>query len=186
MKAKVNKVNVQIVQGNILSLSVAAIVAVTDPNLRIDPLLLSKTGASVQAQTEQVRWSDVGTAIITDAGAMKNVSKIIHAVGPRWADEGARAKLALVTWECLSLAEEHELKSIALPPISVGALGYPLENCAKTMLQQIIDFTFEKLKHLKTITVCVDDTPNALKIFETEFEHQLEELKATGEGQVLV
>jgi hypothetical protein len=54
------------------------------------------------------------------------------------------------------------------------------------MIQQIIDFTFEKLKHLRTVIVCVDDTPNALRIFEEEFAHQLEDLKATGEGQVLV
>jgi O-acetyl-ADP-ribose deacetylase (regulator of RNase III) len=151
----------------------------------VDPALLAKTGKAVQAQAWDIRWSDVGTAVITDSGAMKNVTKIIHAVAPRWGDEGARPKLALVTWQCLSLAEEHQLKSIALPPIATGTHGYPLENCAKTMMQQIIDFTFEKLKSLKTIIVCVDNTPNALNIFEAEFAQQLEDLKATGEGQVV-
>lgn len=186
MKAKVNKVSIQVVQENILNLPVAALVTVTDPNLRVDPLLLAKTGITVQTQAQAIRWSDVGTAVITDAGALKNVTRIIHAVGPRWSDENARAKLAIVTWQCLALAEETGLKSIALPPISVGTLGYPLENCAKTMIQQIIDFTFEKLKHLRTIIVCVDDTPNALSTFEAEFNRHIEELKDTGEGQVLV
>jgi O-acetyl-ADP-ribose deacetylase len=186
MKAKVNKITIQVIQENILNLPVAAIVTVTDPNLRVDPALARRAGPIVQAQTQALRWSDVGTAVITDAGTLKNVTKIIHAVGPRWSDEGARAKLGLVTWQCLSLAEEHGLKSIALPAISTGTLGYPLENCAKTMLQQIVDFTFEKLKHLKSIILCLDDTPNALSIFEAEFTRQLEELRAAGEGQVLV
>lgn len=187
MKAKVNRVSIQITQDDILSLPAAALVTVTDTNLRVDPALLAKTGNSVQLQTEAIRWSDIGTAVMTDAGALKTTAKIIHAVGPRWGDGSARAKLALVTWRCLELAEQDGLKSIALPPISTGALGYPLENCAVTMLEQIIDFTFEKLKSLRTIILCVDQhTPNALSIFEAEFTRLLEELKATGEGQVHV
>lgn len=186
MKAKVNKVNIQISQENLLSLPVAAIVTVTDLNLHVDPALLARTGPIVQSQTEVIRWSDVGTAIITDAGTLKTATKIIHAVGPRWGEDSARAKLALVTWRCLELAEQHGLKSIALPPISTGSLGYPLENCALTMLEQIIDFTFEKLRSLRSIILCVGDAPNALNIFETEFSRLLEELKETGEGQVHV
>jgi O-acetyl-ADP-ribose deacetylase (regulator of RNase III) len=186
MKAKVNKVNIQLTQEDILSLPVAAIVTVTDPNLHVDPALLAKTGPTVQVQAEAIRWSDVGTAIVTDAGLLKNTVKIIHAVGPRWGDDSARAKLALVTWQCLELAEEHGLKSVALPPISTGALGYPLENCALTMLEQIIDFTFEKLRFLRSIVLCVGDAPNAMSIFETEFTRLLEELRETGEGQVHV
>jgi O-acetyl-ADP-ribose deacetylase len=185
MKAKVNQVTIEVMQDDILTLPVAALVTVTDPNLALAPELEKKVGADVVAQTRAIGWADIGTAAVTDGGALKNVEKIFHAVGPRWGEESARAKLALVTWQCLSLAEEHQLKSIALPAISTGALGYPPENCAKTMLEQIIDFTFENLRFLKTVMVCVDDMPNALQIFETEFQQQLEALREAGEGQVL-
>ncbi|MCU0497229.1 MAG: macro domain-containing protein [Anaerolineae bacterium] len=185
MKAKINKITIQILQGDLFALPVNGIVTVTDPNLHVDPILAKRAGPALQTQTESIRWSDVGTAVITDAGNLKHLKKIIHAVGPRWGDESARAKLGLVTWESLSLAEQHELKAIALPPISVGALGYPLENCAKTMLEQIIDFTFEQLKSLRTVILCVEDA-RAFAIFEAEFQTQLETLKETGDGEVVL
>jgi O-acetyl-ADP-ribose deacetylase (regulator of RNase III) len=186
MKAKINKVNIEIVQGSIYALNAAAIVTVTDPNLNVEPDLLARTGSSVYLQTQAIRWSDIGTAVITSAGAMSNATHIIHTVGPHWGEFAARANLALCTWNSLKLAERYKLKSIALPPISTGAMGYPLENCAKTMLENIIDFTFEKLRSLRTIIICVDKTPHALQIFENEFAEQLEALRAAGEGQVYV
>ncbi len=186
MRAKINKVNIEIVQGDLYSLNAAAIVTVTTPNLTIEPELLRRAGPALYLQTQAIHWSDIGTAVITTAGAMTNASHIIHTVGPHWGEFAARANLALCTWHSLELAEKHKLKSIALPPISTGAMGYPLENCAKTMLEQIIDFTFEKLRSLRQITICVDQTPRALQIFEKEFAEQLEALRATGEGQVYV
>ncbi len=185
MKAKVNKVTIQVLQGHILTLPVSAAVTVTDPNLTVDLELARLAGPALSAQARAVGLVDIGSAAITDAGALKNIQKIIHAVGPKWGEPSARAKLALVTWACLSLAEDNHLSSVALPAISTGALGYPLENCAKTMLEQIIDFTFEKLRHLKTIYVCVDDTPNALEVFSSEFQQQLNSLKEAGEGSVV-
>lgn len=185
MKAKVNKVTIQVTQGDILSLPVAGVVTVTDPNLTLEPVLLARAGSAVQSQTEYIGWADVGMAVITSAGALKGIEKIIHAVGPRLTDDSARAKLALVTWQSLSLAEENGLKSLALPAISTGTLGYPLEACAMIMCEQIIDFTFEKLKHLRRIMLCVENA-NAQKIFDAELNRQINELKETGEGTVTV
>lgn len=186
MKAKVNKTNIQVVQDNIYSLAVTCVVTVTGPNLTLDPILAKLTGQPVLDETRHIAWAEVGEAVITGAGNLENKQKIIHAVGPRWGEPSARGKLANVTWRCLELAEKHELKSIALPPISVGTLGYPLESCARIMFEEIIDFTFEKPKHLKTIILCVDDTPNALDAFVAELKRQLEDLQENGEGTVRV
>jgi O-acetyl-ADP-ribose deacetylase (regulator of RNase III) len=125
----------------------------------------------------------VGSAVVTSAGRLITVQKLIHAVGPRWGEGSERGKLANVTWECLRLTEENRLKSLAMPGISTGALGYPVENCAKTMLTQIIDFTFENLKSLRAVTICLDNAV-ALEIFQNEFENQLQDLKQSGEGKV--
>ncbi|MEO8397269.1 MAG: macro domain-containing protein, partial [Chloroflexota bacterium] len=121
-------------------------------------------------------------AKMTSAGNLK-AEKIIHAVGPRWGEGSERGKLGNVTWECLHLAESNDLKSIAIPAISAGALGYPLENCATTMLSQIIDFTFEDLKHLRTIILCLPDEL-AFDAFKREFDQQLEELRQSGTATV--
>ncbi|MDX1995823.1 MAG: macro domain-containing protein [bacterium] len=185
MKAKVNKVTIQLVQGDILDFALSGLITVTDPNLSLHPALLARTGEGVKIEAAQIGWCEVGSAVITSAGLFEGVEKIIHAVGPRWGEGSERGKLANVTWECLLLAEEHGLKALTMPAISSGMLGYPLENCATTMLTKIIDFTFEDLDHIRSITVCLEHD-NAYTIFQHELTRQLEELKQTGEGKILV
>jgi O-acetyl-ADP-ribose deacetylase (regulator of RNase III) len=184
MKARVNKVTIQVIQGDILSLPVSGIVNQTDTNLQLSPTLAALAGPEVQRACAVIGWCETGYATVTDAGNLP-VEKIIHAVGPRWGEGGERGKLASVTLESLRLAEQNRLKSIALPAISVGVLGYPAENCAKTMLTHIIDFTFEDLKYLRTIIVCVENSL-VYKIFKDEFTAQLQELKEAGDGEVKV
>lgn len=184
MKAKVNKVTIQIVQADILTLTAAALVNATDPNLSMPPVLAAKAGADVQRECREIGWCNVGDAAIT-SGGKSGFEKIIHAVGPKWGEGAERGKLANVTLRSLQLAEDEQLKSIAVPAISTGNLGYPLENCAKVMLTQVIDFTFEELKHLRTIIVCVE-TQVALQIFELEFQQQLQDLKESGSAKVKV
>ncbi|MBZ0293713.1 MAG: macro domain-containing protein [Anaerolineae bacterium] len=184
MKAKVNKVTVSIVQENLMSQSVTAIVNATDTNLALSPGLAERGGAELRNQCRAMGWCDVGDAVITDAGNLP-YEKIIHAVGPRWGEGSERAKLALATLRTLQLTEANKLKSLALTPISIGAFGYPLENCAKTMLAQIIDFTFEKLKYLRIVIICVD-SDLVYDAFANEFREQLAELRQSGEGEVKV
>jgi O-acetyl-ADP-ribose deacetylase len=175
MKAKVNRVSIQLVQDDLLSLPVSAVVNATDTALSLPPRLATKAGIAVQREIAEIGYCEVGSAVMTSAGGL-GVEKIIHAVGPRWGEGAERGKLLNVTFECLRLAESHNLKAIAMPAISTGALGYPLENCATTMLTQIIDYTFEDLKHLRTVMICLDN-PLAYEAFKKEFQAQLLELR---------
>ena len=184
MKVKVNKVTIQLMQDNILSLAVNGIVNSTDPNLHLNPVLLLRAGIKLQDAVNTIGWCDIGDAVITDAGDLP-FQKMIHAVGPRWGEGSERGKLANVTLACLRLAEEHRLRSLALPAISAGVLGYPIENCAHTIITQIIDFTFENPRYLKWIVICLDDQ-TALTVFQTELKHQIEQLKDADEGEVSV
>lgn len=182
MKAKINKVTVRLVREPLLSTGAAAIVHATDTNLSFEPELAARAGLDVVRECAAIGWCDVGSAVLTGAGNLP-AEKIIHVVAPRWGEGSERGKLASVTWECLRLAEANGLKSIAMPAISTGSLGYPVENCAKTMLTQIIDFTFEPLKRLRAIYLCLPD-PLAYAAFQGEFERQLDELRQSGETQV--
>ncbi|NWG16685.1 MAG: macro domain-containing protein [Chloroflexi bacterium] len=184
MKARINKVTIQIIQDDIFSQTAGGIVNPTDTNLHVSPTLAEKAGPAVQRACAAIGWCETGYAVATDAGSLP-FEKIIHAVGPRWGEGSERGKLASVTLECLRLAEKNRLKSVALPAISVGVLGYPAENCAKTMLSQIIDFTFEDLKYLRTIIICLDD-PVVYQIFKDEFAEQIKDLKEAGDGEVKV
>lgn len=184
MKGKVNKVTIQVLQGDLLAQNTAAIVNDTNTDLALSPRLLALAGMEVARETAQIGFCDVGSAVITSAGTLP-VEKIIHTVGPRWGEGSERGKLANAVFECLKLAETHHLRSIAFPAISTGALGYPLENCATTMLTQIIDYTFEDLRFLRNVVICLEDN-HALSIFADELTRQLEDLKQDNHGKVQV
>jgi O-acetyl-ADP-ribose deacetylase len=176
MKAMVNKVNIVIVQRDILTLPVDAIVVVTDPTLSVADELLALAGSIIQDQTNEIGPKDVGSAVITDAGNLNGANKIIHAVAPRWGEGSERGKLRNVIWEALRLTEEHMQESVAFPPVSTGTLGFPLESCAKIMLSRIIDFTFEDIQHLQNIYICLDEEPPAFEIFVAELNLQTQNL----------
>jgi len=184
MKAQVNKVSIVILQQDIWSLDVDVIVRQADTILSLPATFVAKVGSTVAEECRRLGRCDVGSAVMTNAGKLPQ-RKLIHAVGPRWGEGSERGKLASAIWECLRLTEEHQLKSLALPALSTGTLGYPVENCAKTMLSQLIDFTFEDLKTLRSVFVCLEDDV-ALEAFELEFEQQLQQLRQNGEGKVYV
>lgn len=174
MKARINRIAIEVCQGDTLSVPAAAVVVETDTNLSLAPHLLHKAGPDVQRACREIGWCDVGSAVITGAGRLP-FERIIHAVGPRWGEGAERARLASVTIECLRLAERNRLKSLVLPAISTGSLGYPAESCARTMLTQIVNFTFEDLKHLKKIVICVANEL-ILQAFQDELSQQLASL----------
>lgn len=182
MKAKINKVNIRITQDNLFASPVSGVVRITDPNLSLSPQLAEQAGSAVTEACQEIGWCAVGSAVITTAGKLP-FEKLIHAVAPRWGEGSERGKLANLTLKCLRLAEDHQLKSIALPAISTGALGYPLESCARITLEQIIDFTFEDLRYLRTVVICLD---NALAVdtFNAELARRLDILQASGTGKV--
>jgi len=186
MKAKVNRVTIHITQEATLKVAAACLVTITDTSLTVDGELAALGGTELTLQAQQIGYAPVGDAAITGAGRLTSVDHIIHAVAPRWTEDNARAKLAQVTWRCLELAEEYQLKSIVMPPISIGTFGYPIEACARVMLEEIIDFTFEKPRFLKTIILSTPIPPNAHDVFLEELRRQLEDLTRSGEGQVNV
>jgi O-acetyl-ADP-ribose deacetylase (regulator of RNase III) len=182
MKAKVNRLTIQVVETDLFSLSVAAVVHATTTDLVLAPDLAHRVGIDVQRECARIGFVDVGSAVMTSAGNLI-ADKIIHTAGPRWGEGAERGKLMLCVQECLRLCETNKLKSIAFPAISTGALGYPVENCAVTMFTQIIDYSFEDLKHLRTVVLCLDN-PQAATLFKREFQRQLEELQETGDAKV--
>ncbi len=184
MKAKINRVTIHIVHGSILSQDVEGLVHATDTNLSLNDEWRERAGETVEARCKQISWCDVGSAVITPAGQLPH-KNILHVVGPRWGEGSERGKLAKATWAVLQLAEDNQLKSIAIPAISTGALGYPVENCAITMLNEIIDFTFEPLKHLRTIHICLENSL-VYEAFLHEFEQQIQKLDSEGDAKVRV
>ena len=79
-----------------------------------------------------------GEARITGGHALP-ARHVIHTVGPLWhgGSEGESALLAACYRNCLRLAQEHDLRSIAFPAISCGVYGYPPERAVAIAMDTV-------------------------------------------------
>lgn len=107
-----------------------------------------------------------GEAKATKAYNLDN-KYIIHTVGPRYySDPNPPATLYNCYINCLKLADELGLESIAFPSISTGAFGYPIKEAVKICYQALHDY---KPKTLKNIYLCIYPDRDNLRIFEEAF-----------------
>ena len=108
-----------------------------------DPRDFRAGGPAIMAETDRRYPSGcpTGSAVLSGAGKLPAMY-IIHAVGPVWrSGPSGEADLLSGTYRrCLELAVEHGCQSIALPAISTGVYGYPLDAAARVSLQTAIDF----------------------------------------------
>jgi len=92
--------------------------------------------AGLQLEEYAVRLGPIGVgeAVITPGFRLPN-RWVIHVVGPRYfADPDPPALLAKAVRSVLALAEEHAAARIALPAISTGIYGYPVEHAGPIMV----------------------------------------------------
>ena len=86
-----------------------------------------------------------GHAISTEAGKL-SCKKIIHAVGPIW--KGGAFGEADTLYDCifshlLRIALKESLCSIAIPAVSAGVFGFPLQVSTSTIVEAMKDFLDE-------------------------------------------
>ncbi|MGD9723816.1 MAG: O-acetyl-ADP-ribose deacetylase [Pirellulales bacterium] len=76
-----------------------------------------------------------GSAVITTGGKLP-ARYVVHAVGPIWqgGQSGEAEQLAGAYCAALKLAAAHDCKSVALPAISCGIYGYPVDQASQIAL----------------------------------------------------
>ena len=94
-------------------------------------------------------------AVITGAGKMK-FRHVIHAVGPKMGEGDEDRKLSAAVRSSLALADRHGLKSVAIPAISTGNYGFPVERCARILLTEVHRYLQGGTK-LQRVIVCLFD-----------------------------
>ncbi len=139
----------ELILGDIMDAEVEAIVNPTDLVLSggggLDFVIRQAAGGEVDRACEEIRESrggcQTGEAVITSAGNL-SVKHIIHTVGPIWVGGriGEPKLLESCHRECLQLAVENGIQSIALPAISTGNFRYPLEEAAPIALKAVTEF----------------------------------------------
>ncbi|XP_073503654.1 protein mono-ADP-ribosyltransferase PARP14-like [Phyllobates terribilis] len=83
-----------------------------------------------------------GDSVITDAGKLP-CKQVIHTVGPRWDPQShvrCERLLRRAITTSLELASENGHSSIAIPAVSAGIFGFPLKECARNILDAIMDY----------------------------------------------
>ena len=130
----------ELVEGDITELDVEAIVNAANEDLQLGTgvagAIREKGGPSIQEECNRIRHTPVGTAVITGAGDL-SAQHVIHAVGPRMGEGEEDRKLAQAVRASLALADRHGLRSIALPAISTGVFGFPVDRCARILLTEV-------------------------------------------------
>lgn len=109
---------------------------------------ISRRGGSV-IQRESDLWvrghGPVGHAepAVTSGGRL-HCRYVIHAVGPLWGEGDEDRKLAVAVTGSLLAADGLELASIAMPAISTGIYGFPMERAAGVLLSAIERFFIDR------------------------------------------
>lgn len=164
---------IKFVKGDITELAVDAIVNAANSHLvmggGVAGAIRRKGGEIIQEECDRIGGTFVGGAVITGAGALK-AKHVIHAVGPRMGEGDEDNKLKNAALNSLKIADEKRLSIIAFPAISTGIFGYPVDRCAKIMLETTRDFL--KTHDLpKEVIFCLYDD-KTFKIFEKELTEQ--------------
>jgi len=120
---------------------------------------------AIKEVTQDVRCP-TGEARLTEAFDLKSAKYIIHTVGPLWVkyDKGkAKDLLSMCYLNCLKLADEQKLESIAFPLIGAGLLGCPAKVAVGVALESIQ--AVSKAKYPKEVCFVIQSKQNF-----TEFE----------------
>jgi O-acetyl-ADP-ribose deacetylase len=133
----------ELVEGDLTDLEVDAIVNAANEQLQLGTgvagAIRKKGGPSIQEECNRIGGTPVGTSVMTGAGHLK-ARQVIHAVGPRMGEGDEDKKLAAAVRSALALADRRGMKSIALPAISTGNFGFPIDRAARIMLTEVHRF----------------------------------------------
>lgn len=123
-----------------------------------------------------------GDAIVTGACNLP-CKHVVHAVGPRFSDYDRRTSVSRLNHavkESLRQAEKVNSSTIALPAISSGVFGFPVDLCAETIARAVREYCDNpgSPSSLKEIHL-VDNNDNTVRVLATAVNREFTDLGPT-------
>uniref|UniRef100_A0A672S1J3 Poly [ADP-ribose] polymerase n=1 Tax=Sinocyclocheilus grahami TaxID=75366 RepID=A0A672S1J3_SINGR len=143
-------VTVTVRKADICKLHVDAVVNAANEDLKhiggLALALLQAAGPSLQQNCDLHTKANgplkPGDTIITAAGRLP-CKYVVHAVGPRFSDSDRRTtvqRLRRAVRESLNQASSRNCSSIAIPVISSGIFGCPLDLCTESVAKEVCEY----------------------------------------------
>ncbi len=161
MSASGLRERIEIVQSDITRLHVDAIVNAANNSLLggggVDGAIHRAAGPRLLDECRKLQGCLTGSAKMT-GGYDLPAKWVIHTVGPVWrggAQEEDRL-LADCYRNCLLLAQQNNIRSIAFPSISTGVYGFPVARASRIAFSEIKNHCLHHPVPEKVIIVCFD------------------------------
>ena len=173
---------VLVCQGDITKLGADALVNAANEDLDhgggVAAALSKAGGPQVQKESralvKQTGKIATGDVVVTTGGKL-NCKKLLHAVGPVGGKSGGRERALLekTVQSALYLAEMFELKSIAIPCISSGLFGVPVDLCSEAIVTAIKKFGSEGGRSLSRI-ILIDNRGEVVRAMQEACDRLLQ------------
>lgn len=160
--------SISMLRGDIVDQDADAIVNAANSSLYggggVDGAIHARGGPQILAECRRVRqtlWPNGLPTVMAAATGGGNFKAriVIHTVGPIWSG-GLLDEPRLLSdcyRNCLAVANQNSVKSIAFPGISIGAYGYPLEAATRIALSTVREFAEKKEAPEKIAFVLFDE-----------------------------
>ena len=143
--------DLELIEGDITALAVDAIANAANDRLWMGA---GVAGAIKRAGGEEIEREAVakgpiglGDAVATGAGRLR-ARHVIHGAVMGQDLRTSGDLVARTTRRCLEVADELGVESLALPAFGTGVGGFPLEECARLMVDEAVRFQPRSLRRV--------------------------------------
>jgi O-acetyl-ADP-ribose deacetylase (regulator of RNase III) len=166
---------IALLQGDLTEMDVDAIVNAANNDLQLGGgvagAIRRKGGEAIQRECDAIGSIPIGGA------ARLRARYVIHAASMQLGGTTTARALRSSTAHALRVAAEKGLRTIAFPAVGTGIAGFPIPECARIMLLEVVEH-LKKPTSLEKIYFVLFDA-QAL----SEFEIALSEIAAGGDPQ---